>query len=431
MSEMQEVAEAPQLQEGAAAAPQSTAPSFGTDWWTLLTGAEFLRNPYPELKRLRELAPIHFDPATGVYFVLGHREFSQMAKSTQLGRDTRFWANGWSSEENRKRDPEVYELFTEFQPQMINANAPDHRRMRDVYEKAFRSVDLARYLPIIEEECQRLLDAVPLDEPFNFMTAFANVLPHRVSLRLFDVPLDMEAQVAKWITDMSWLGNIIMTSQQKRDARTSQDEFKAFVKSHLAARESNPGDGMIGLTLAAAKAGVMDENETLNNVAMLISGSKATLTLLGNGLYALLTNPDQFRKLRSNRNLLKPAIEEMLRFEPGSAIIPRAAITDFQVGPVCIPKGALAIGLVGAFNRDPERFKNPDVFDITRQPNPQSAFGGGPHVCIGKSLARMTAQVTFTALMDRYKSIELAGEADWWTDRSDQRGLWSLPLRVR
>jgi cytochrome P450 len=97
---------------------------------------------------------------------------------------------------------------------------------------------------------------------------------------------------------------------------------------------------------------------------------------------------------------------------------------------VRIPAGALAIGLVGAINRDPSRFDNPDVFDIARQPNHHSAFGGGAHICIGKALARMTAQVAFNALMNRFRRIELAGEPIWWTDRSDQRGLERLPLQL-
>src|SRR5262249_10007683 len=203
-------------------------------------------------------APIHFDPASGIYFVTRYREFSQMAKTGQMGRDTRFWANGWSSEENRRRDPETYQLFTDFQPQMINANAPDHRRMRGVYDKAFRPGDMTRYLPMMEAECQRLLEALPVDAPFDFMTAFANPLPHRISLRLFDIPSEMDKKIAEWIAALSWLGNIVMTPAQKLEARTANREFKEYVRGHLASRSGNPGDGLISLSLAAAEAGTMN-----------------------------------------------------------------------------------------------------------------------------------------------------------------------------
>lgn len=405
-------------------------PSFGIDWWTMLMDPDFLKNPYPELKRIRELAPIHYDPESGIYFIMGYDEFSHMAKTKLMGRDTTYWANGWNSPENRLKDPETYELFTEFQPQMINANPPDHLRMRGVYGKAFRQGDMARYLPMIEAECQKLLDTLPVDTPFDFMEAFGNPLPHRISLNLFGIPEDMVEPINRWIAALSWLGNIVMTPEQKREAKTAQDEFKDFVRRHLDSFKADPGDGLMSLALAAAEDGTMNEEETVNNVVMLISGSRTTLTLLGNGLLTLLKNPDQFQKLRDNRGLMRTAIEEMLRYESGSAIIPRAGVKDFRCGDVVIPAGSLAIGLVGSINRDPARFKDPDTFDVARNPNHQLAFGGGPHVCIGKALARMTAKVAFDALMDRFPHIELAGEPEWWTDRSDQRGLHALPVRL-
>jgi cytochrome P450 len=412
------------------AATRTAAPlmSHGIDWWTMLGDPGYLTNPYPELSRIRGLAPIHQDDATGIYFIAGNRAFSQLAKTTQMGRDTRFWTNGWNSAENRQRDPETFALFTEFQPQMINANPPDHRRMRGIYDKAFRPGDMQRYVPMMEAECKRLLDAVPAGQPFDFMAAFANPLPHAISLRLFDIPAEMDEQIWEWIAALSWLGNIVMTPAQKKAAGDAQQGFKAYIRQHLAERADNPGDGMIALSLAAAAAGTMNDEEVVNNVVMLISGSRTSLTLLGNGLLVLLQNPDQFAKLRADRGLMRTAIEEMLRYEPGSSLIPRAGIEDFECEGVTIPAGALAIGLVGAINRDPDRFADPDRFDITRQPNTHSSFGGGGHTCIGKALARMTGQIAFNALMDRFARIELAGDPVWWTDRSDQRGLDDLPL---
>ncbi len=103
-------------------------------WWSLLTDPAFLRDPHPELRRIRALGPVHLDPASGVYFVLGHEEFRLMARAPELGRDTRLWTHGWSRPESQQRDPLSYELFSEFQRQMVNANPPDHGRMRAVYE---------------------------------------------------------------------------------------------------------------------------------------------------------------------------------------------------------------------------------------------------------------------------------------------------------
>ena len=429
MSENEEIYAASQAIPDIMAPSDTTLASHEIDWWGVLTDPEFLKNPYPELNRIRDLAPIHFDSTSGIYFVLGFPEFSLMSKANEMGRDLRFWVNGWNSPASRERDPETYELFKEFQPQMINANQPDHRRMRGVYEMAFRPIDMAQFLPMIEKECRILVDAIPENETVDFMAALGNPLPHRISLNLFDISHDMAEPIWDWIAALSWLGNIIVTPDQKAEAKVAQTAFKAFFHDHFFTHHDKWTEGFMGMTRAAFDEGTMDEEETLNNLVMLVSGSRTTLTLLGNGLVCLLDNPDEFAKLRADRSLMRSAIEEMLRFEPGSSIIPRAAVTDYQCTNVTFPAGSLAIGLVGAISRDPQRFDAPNTFDITRQPNPHLVFGAGPHVCIGKSLARMTTEVALTMLMDRFAKIELAGDPQWWTDRSDQRGLHHLPLR--
>jgi cytochrome P450 len=405
-----------------------TSPAIA--WWSLLTDPDYLRNPHPELKRLRKIAPVHHDPASDVYFLLGHAEFEAMAKAPEMGRDTRLWTWGWNTEANKARDPLSYQLFSEFQQQMVNSNPPDHRRMRAVYEKALRPAQINEFQPMIEAECQRLVEALPADTPLDFMTAFANHLPQRVSRNLFEIPASMDAQLLRWNNALLKIGDILMTPDQKREAYAALIEFKAYLREHLAARKADPGAGFIGLALHAFDDGVMSEDETLNNLLGLVSGNESTVTLLGNGLLSLLQHPEQFEQLHAQRELLRSAIEEMLRCEPGINFILRVAIQDYEVGGVRIPAGALAIGLVAAINRDPTRFDEADTFDIRRKPNAHSIFGGGPHVCIGAALARMEARAAFTALMDRFPHIELAGDPVWWVDRTNQRGLQTLPVRL-
>lgn len=411
-------------------APDTTHSPADLNWWRMLTDPDHLRNPYPELRRLQEMAPVHYDPASDVYFVLGYREFAQMARAPEMGRDTRGWSNGWSTEQNRQRDPVSYLLFDEFQRQMVNANPPDHRRMRTVYEKSFRSNPISAAMPMIEAECKALIAGLPAGTPVEFMTGFANVFPRRVSRNLFEIPPSMDDCIARWNNALLKIGDILMTPDQKQEAYTALREFKAYIRDFLASRQDNPGDGLIGLSISAMNEGVLDEEETVNNLVGLISGNETTVTLLGNGLLSLLTHPEEMQALRANRDLLRSAIEEMLRYEPGINFILRVAIQDFQCGGQRIPAGALAIGLVGAINRDPERFDNPAAFDIRREPNPHAIFGGGAHVCIGSSLARLEAQVGFTALLDHFPHIELAGDPIWWADRTNQRGLQHLPIRL-
>lgn len=290
------------------------------------------------------------------------------------------------------------------------------------------------FLPSIEAECQRLLDALPIgddgDGPVDFMTAFANLLPVRVSRNLFEIPSTMDPQLSRWNAALIKIGDILMTPDQKREALTALCEYKAYMRDHLSSRAGSTGEGLIDAAYAALSEGTMNEDESLNNLVGLISGNETTVTLLGNGMLNLLRHPAQLAKLRESPELMRSAVDEMLRYEPGINFILRVAISDFQCGGVRIPPGALAIGLVGAINRDPAQFEDPDVFDISRQPNHHSIFGGGPHVCIGAALARMEAQAAFTALLKRFPRIELAGEPVWWVDRTNQHGLQTLPLRL-
>lgn len=408
----------------------SSASSSSVDWWTMFSDPAFLACPYRELNRIRDTAPVHFDPVSGVYFVLGHPEFRQMATACEMGRDTRLWSKGWSSAENRRADPLSYELFSTFQPQMTNANPPDHRRMRNVYERAFRQTDLQTFVPMIEAECARLVGAMPEGTPFDFMERVANPLARVVSRRMFDIPEDLDEDLARWVAALSLVGNIMMSPDEKQDALTALTEFRNYLRQRIASGVDTPGEGFVGLTLSAHADGAMDEDECLNNLVTLISGGIAIATLVGNGLLALLHHPNEFARLRQDRSLLRPAIEEMLRYEPGGSFILRVAIEDVTCGGVPIPAGTLAIGLVAAIGRDPRIFEDPDRFDVSRTANPHMVFGAGPHICIGKALVRMTATALFETLMNRFEHIELAGDPFWWTHRSDQHGLNALPVRT-
>jgi cytochrome P450 len=404
--------------------------SSAIDWWTMLTDPDYLANPHPHLKRIREMGPVHKDTASGIFFVLGHEEFDMMTRAREMGRDTRLWNNGWNRPENKEQDSLSYELFSEFQRQIVNSNPPDHRRMRDVYEKAFRPSQIPSFRPMIEDECQRLVDDLPVDIPIDFMAEFANHLPLRVSRNLFEIPAEMDAQMAEWNKSLIKIGDIMMSTDQKRKALTALREYKAYLLDHLESRRGNPGNGLINVALEAWDNGTMDEEETLNNLKGLVTGNETTVNVLGNGLLTLLRHSDQFEKLRSHPDFMSTAIEEMLRFEPSINFILRVAIKDFQCGEVLIPAGSLALGLIGAINRDPARFNDAEIFDVARNPNAQLIFGGGPHVCIGASLARLQIQIAFTALLERFSQIELAGEPVWWSDRTNQRGLQSLPVKL-
>ncbi|MBB4302674.1 cytochrome P450 [Rhodobium orientis] len=401
------------------------------DWWGTLSDPAFLENPYPELHRLSARGPVQFDPASGIWFILGHKAFSKVLKSQSFGRDTRNWAGGWTTEDYKKADPVGYELFSTFQPQMINCDGPEHRRMRAVYEPAFRSQAMADVVPIIEAEAAALLDAMPDEGEADFITAFAAPLPLRVLCELFDLSAGTDARVARWSASLIRIGDILMTPEQKQEALDALSEFKAFLKECLAAADPASARNFMALALKARDDGTLDEEESLTNlISMLIAGHETTVTLIGNGMLILLRNPEEMARLRAEPALMRTAIEEFLRMEPGGNMILRVALEDVEVEGTVIPKGAPVLGLIGAVNRDPARFDVPDDLDIARPANAQLTFGGGAHSCIGAPLARLEAQIAFSAFFEKYDTIELAGAPEWRLDRLNARGLAKLPVHL-
>jgi cytochrome P450 len=401
------------------------------DWWGLLTDRTYLAYPYPELKRIQQLGPVHYHEGSGVWFVLGHREFGQIVKSPQAGRDTRLWTDGWRTPENEAQDPVGYRLLSEFQPQMINSNPPDHGRMRAVYDHAFRPGAIAAHTSMIQAEADRLLDAMPASGSADLMEMFATPLPLRVLRNLFGIPASMDERIGAWSAALIKIGDIMMTPAQKREAHDALLEFKAYLRDYIAFRRENPGNGLIDTVIGAFAGGAMDEEETLTNlVAMLIAGHETTVTLIGNGWLSLLQNPGELARLRADRKLTRSAIEEFLRYEPGGNMILRVVIEDLELDGMRVPAGSLVIGLIGAVNRDPARFDRPELLDVSRHPNPHYTFGGGIHMCIGAPLARLEADIAFNSVLNRYSSIELDGDPEWRLDRINARGLKRLPVRL-
>ncbi|MCX2725786.1 cytochrome P450 [Roseibium salinum] len=401
------------------------------DWWPLLSDPEFLEHPYPQLRRLQDLGSVHLDKASGIYFILGHRAFARVAKSTGMGRDTRQWRGGWNSDDYRANDPVGHRLFSEFQWQMINCDGDDHRRMRKVYEPAFRSQAMSAIVPLIERQTRILLDAMPESGEVDFIEAFAGPLPLRILCELFDIPAHLDEQIGAWSASLIRIGDILMTPDQKAEALAALNVFKAFLREQIRARQDADEDNLMGLAIRAYKDGTLDEDETLTNlVSMLVAGHETTVTLIGNGMLLLLRHPEEMARLRADPGLMRTAIEEFLRMEPGGNMILRVALEDFEVEGTLIPKGSPVLGLTGAINRDPARFANPDRLDVGRPANAQFTFGGGAHFCIGAPLARLEAQVAFSAVLQKYARIELAGDPQWRLDRMNARGLGRLPVRL-
>jgi cytochrome P450 len=210
-------------------------------------------------------------------------------------------------------------------------------------------------------------------------------------------------------------------------------EFIAYLRQLSAAKLANPGDDLLsGLVLAEAEGDKLSENELLSMIFVLIvAGHETTVNLIGNGTLALCERPEQFTRLRENRDLLKPAIEEMLRYYgPVEMSLTRWVRQDTELGGKLLRRGEQIVALLASDNHDGEQFPDPEVFDITRTPNRHVAFGTGIHTCLGATLARLEGEVAFATLLSRMPNLALAIAHDevQWRDGTFLRGLTRLPV---
>ncbi|MGE5514824.1 MAG: cytochrome P450 [Bacteroidota bacterium] len=408
-----------------------SGPVTGHDWWAMLTDRAYLENPYPQLRRLQDQGPVHLDQQSGIYFVLGHEAFANVVKSPRIGRDTHYWKPGWNNDEYRQRDPVGFALYSGIQPQMINVDGADHHRMRGMWEAAFKAQAIKDLTPMIQAEADKLLSRLPDEGEIDIIRDFAGPMPLRVLRNLLALPDSMDDTIRRWSEALIRVADVMVSDEEKKLALEALEACKDYLRRFLAERRAAGDTSLTSIIIRAQDDGVLTEEETLvNMVSLLIAGHETTVTLIGNGLKLLLDNPAQMARLRADRSLVRSAVEEFLRCEPGGNMILRVAREDVEIGGTLIPAGSPLLGMIGAVNRDPARFADPDSVDVGRQANPHYTFGGGPHVCLGAPLARLEGQVAFNALLDRWPSITPAGKAEWRVDRLNARGLSCLPVRV-
>ena len=403
------------------------------EWWGAITDPTYQTDPYPLLREMRERGPIHFNEMCGSHFVVSHEVFTRISRSKSFGNDPRLLKNPYDSSEARKKDPLTYNLFHAFQPQMLNVNAPDHRRMRGVYERFFTPTAAARRESLIREATLSLLDKMPDEGEIDLMSTFAQHLPFRIIMSMFEIPVSHYETIASWGEPIIFLSEFIMSPEEKQEAVTALTDFKALLRDFIEHRRAHPGDGAIDAVIAAGPPdGPLNDEESVTNLlTILVSGYKTSVSFMGNSVYALVTNPDQMARLRKDRGLMKNAVEEVMRYEPGACIIPRIVNEDIQIEDKLFPKGSACFGMVCALNRDPAVFQDPDRMDIARNPNPHMTFGGGAHHCLGAPLARLEGQIAFGMLLDRFSRIELADEPKWIPNRITNHCLERLPLHVK
>jgi hypothetical protein len=385
----------------------------------------FQRDPYPVFDELRERDPVHHDEVLQRYVLTRHDDVAAVLKDRGLSVDPRNAARGTFEQMFATRMEDRERPMS-----MLFSDPPYHTRLRGLVSKAFSARAIEEMRPRIQEIVDELLDAVEGRERFDLIAAFAGPLPTIVIAEMLGVdPADRD-DFKRWSDDGVLGFDPTLTPELRARMERSGAELEAYFRRVIAERRESPRDDLITSLIQAEEDGdKLTDDEILTMCALLLAAGNVTTTdLIGNGVLALLRDPEQYRMLREDPSLVRNAVEEMLRYDPPVIQTGRIPLTDTEVAAVHIAPGQSINPQLAAANHDPARYEEPDRFDITRQDTHHQSFGGGAHFCLGAPLARIEAQLAIATLVRRFPELHLAEEPLEYRRIPSFRGLAKLTV---
>ena len=397
------------------------------DWYT----PEFFDDPYPYFDALRELEPVHWSEPLGGWVITGYDVTEKLLRSPeQFSSAGRMAAllDGLPEDERSRFQP----IYDHFGVGMIRSDPPDHTRLRRLINKAFTPRVVAESHGEIELLVDQLLVAWHDREEIDLVGEFAYPLPATVICQMLGIPKEERNRVHDWTIEIN---SVIAGKLPLREAAERMQaallDLQQYYRAMVADRRNKPReDLMSALVQAEDEFERLSEAELLSTAENLFSaGHETTTSLIASGVLTLLRHPDQWQLLNERRELLPLAIEEMLRFESPVQRQTRVVRQDCELAGQSMRQGQLAFVMLGAANRDPTVLDEPNRFNIQREKNPHLAFGMGIHVCVGAPLARLEAEIAFTALLDRFSKLQLVSEEVAWMETAALRCPQKLPVR--
>lgn len=399
----------------------------------VMATAEGWADPYPLYRQLLEQADVHRSEPDDLWYAFSHRTCRQLLQDNRLGHDsTRPLRRPGMGE---VRSPALREHFERRRRRglsMLTVNPPDHARLRGLVNRAFTPRRVEGLRDRITVLVDRHLDRIAAAGSADVIADLALPLPVSVISELVGVP-EEGRELFRPLLDGRLEAGREPTDEELREVEASFRERDAFFRTLIAHRRSDPQDDMLSALIAVRDGddGRLSEAELMTTVFLLyFAGFVTTTNLIGNGLQALFRHPAEMARLWADGSLVPPAVEEMLRYDSPAQFVTREVLEPAEVDSVALAPGEAVVLVLGAANRDPARFPEPDRFDVGRTDNQPLSFGAGIHFCLGAPLARLEAQVVFSRLRERFADLEpLVAEPPRAT--GFLRGLQSLPVRVR
>ncbi len=387
---------------------------------------EFIRDPYPHYHQLRATDPVHRSPL-GFFVASRHADVSNVLRDKRFGKD-------FVGRMTRRFGAEILDepVYRSMRHWMLQQDPPDHTRLRGLVVKAFTARRVEDMRPRIQQIVDATLDRVAPQGHMDLIADFAFRLPVTVICEMLGIPQEEHEMFFTGARASGRLLDPVPLSRAELDAANSANLASAEYFRHLfELRRREPGDDLTTQLVRAEEEGSRLSNEelTANIILLFGAGHETTVNLIGNGLLALHRHPDQLRLLREDPTLVANAVEEFLRYDSSVQLTGRVALEDgISVGGVAVPKGEGLLCLLGAANRDPAVYPEPDRLDITRPNIRPLSFGGGIHFCLGAQLARIEAEIAIATLLRRLPGLKLDDpDHPDWRPTFVLRGLNRLP----
>jgi cytochrome P450 len=397
-----------------------------------LVSDQFLDDPYPLLRQLQNEDPVYWSESIGGWIVTRYDDivptFRDVAHFSNYGRFAK--AVEYLPPEDRQK---LAPFETHYrQKSLLQSDPPVHTRLRGLMAKPFSATNVEAMRPKIRKIVSDVIDSVETHGKMDVIRDLAYPLPFSVLGTIMGLPDERQTEIKHWADEILLFQGVNRPPVALLErSQTALLAMRSFLTELVNQKRRHPADDVISQLVAAeAEGNRLTEQELVYTcITIMGAGHETTTSLIGNGLYTVLSHPEQWRKLRADPSLLNSAIEEMLRYESPVARQPRVIQDDIELGGKKLLKGQVAFQMLNAANRDPAYFTDPDTFNIERQNNKHIAFGMGIHFCLGAGLARTEAQEIFRAILERLPNIKLVSEkADWDRHKPNSRMLHSLPV---
>ena len=397
----------------------------------VLFSDEILQDPYPTYARLHEEGPLHYvdvGSKWAVWSIFSHAECSSIAKDPRLSAKR---ARQMLLPLPLSRQSEFSELARMLSLWLIFMDPPEHTRLRKLLNKGFSAAAVEGLRPQAEAIVDQMLKPLQRGSDVELMSEFANPMPVRIISELLGVPQALHGTFVNASRAIAvFRGNPNRTVEEARAAQDALIELTEFFRKTVAERRRNKGTDLISLLIDIEEEGeVLTEEELYAQcIALLFAGHETTRNLIGNGMYTLLRHPRETAELREKPEMIRSAVEEILRYESPVQFTARVLKEDIEVCGQQIRKGWTVLCMLGAANRDPKQFRDPNQLDLKRLNNQHLAFSAGLHFCIGAQLARLEGQIAILNLVQRFPEMKLTGPRPEWAPTFGFRGLKSLSV---